>query len=159
MFQCSTGTPPPWDWAFLFKNNAEMLAHLPEVEALLERGLALDESWNQGALHAFQVTLASAKPGQPDHQEIGKHFRRSLDLSGGNQAGLYVAYAEAVSVPKQDRSEFVSLLEKALAVDPDQHQEIRLANLVAQRRARWLLERVDDLILDTAPVPEGREIQ
>ena len=134
------------------KNDAEMLAHLPEVEALLERALELDESWGEGALHAFQVTLASAKPGQPDHEEIRKHFDRVLELSGGNQAALYVAYAEAVSISKQDRSEFVSLLNKALAIDPDQYKAMRLANLVAQKRARWLLDRVDDLILDNASV-------
>jgi len=138
------------------KNDAEMLAHLPEVEALLERALELDESWNKGALHAFQVTLASAKPGQPDYQKLKKHFDRALDLSGGNQAGLYVAYAEAVSINKQDRSEFVSLLNKALAIDPDQHKEVRLANIVAQQRAHWLLKRVDELILDTTSVSEGR---
>lgn len=138
------------------KNDAEMLAHLPEVEALLERALELDESWNKGALHAFQVTLASARPGQPDYQKLKKHFDRALDLSGGNQAGLYVAYAEAVSINKQDRSEFVSLLKLALAIDPDQHKEVRLANIVAQQRASWLLERVDDLILDATSVSEGR---
>ncbi|MDA2934482.1 TRAP transporter TatT component family protein [Acidobacteria bacterium AH-259-D05] len=138
------------------KNDAEMLAHLPEVEALLERAVELDESWNKGALHAFQVTLASAKPGQPDYQKLRKHFDRALDLSGGNQAGLYVSYAEAVSISKQDRSEFVSLLKQALAIDPDQHKEVRLANIVTQKRARWLLKRVDELILDTTSVSEGR---
>jgi predicted anti-sigma-YlaC factor YlaD len=138
------------------KNDAEMLAHLPEVEALLERALELDESWNKGALHAFHVTLASAKPGQPDYPKLRKHFDRALDLSGGNQPGLYVAYAEAVSISKQDRSEFVSLLNKALAIDPDQYKEMRLANIVAQQRARWLLKRVDELILDTTSVSEGR---
>ena len=138
------------------KNDAEMLAHLPEVEALLERALELDEGWNQGALHSFQVTLASAKPGQPDYRKLREHFDRALDLSGGNQAGLYVAYAEAVSISNQDRSEFVSLLNQALAIDPDQHKDVRLANIVAQQRARWLLGRVDDLILDTTSVSEGR---
>ena len=138
------------------KNDAEMLAHLPEVEALLERALQLDESWNKGALHAFQVTLASAKPGTPDYPKLKRHFDRALDLSGGNEAGLYVAYAEAVSISKQDRSEFVSLLNKALAMDPDQHKEVRLANIVAQQRARWLLERVDEVILDITSVSERR---
>jgi predicted anti-sigma-YlaC factor YlaD len=138
------------------KNDAEMLAQLPEVEALLERALELDEGWNQGALHSFQVTLASAKPGQPDYRKLREHFDRALDLSGGNQAGLYVAYAEAVSISNQDRSEFVSLLNQALAIDPDQHKDVRLANIVAQQRARWLLGRVDDLILDTTSVSEGR---
>ncbi|MCH8018129.1 MAG: hypothetical protein IH917_16060, partial [Acidobacteria bacterium] len=51
---------------------------------------------------------------------------------------------------------FVSLLKLALAIDPDQHKEVRLANIVAQQRASWLLERVDDLILDTTSVSEGR---
>ena len=138
------------------KNDAEMLAHLPEVEAMLERALELDESWNEGALHAFQVTLASARPGQPDYPKIRRHFDRALQLSGGSQAGLYVAYAEAASINKQDRSEFVSLLNKALAIDPDQYKDVRLANIVAQERARWLLERVDDLILDATSDSEGR---
>ena len=39
------------------------------------------------------------------------------------------------------------MLEKALAVDTSK-PENRLANLVAQRRARWLLAHIDDLILE-----------
>ena len=130
------------------RNDAEMLARLPEVEALLERALQLDEDWNEGALHEFEVTLASARPGSPDYERIERHFQRALALSGGKRAGLYVAYAEAAGYPKQNRREFESTLEQALSLDPDQHHEVRLANLVAQRRAQWLLEHVDELILD-----------
>jgi len=54
-------------------------------------------------------------------------------------------------VPAQNKAEFQSLLEKALAVDPDADLDNRLANLVAQRRARWLLKHVDDLFLETEP--------
>ena len=39
------------------------------------------------------------------------------------------------------------MLERAIAVDPDRQPRDRLATLVAQRRARWLLGRIDDLIL------------
>ena len=39
------------------------------------------------------------------------------------------------------------MLERALAVDPDRRPSDRLATLVSQRRARWLLDRIDDLIL------------
>ena len=60
-------------------------------------------------------------------------------------ASPFVALAEAVSVQRQDRAEFTGLLARALAVDPDLHTEWRLANLLAQRRARWLLGRADDL--------------
>ena len=47
------------------------------------------------------------------------------------------------------------MLEKALAVDADDYEEVRLLNLVAQRRARWLLSRIDDLILEDDSVSEG----
>jgi predicted anti-sigma-YlaC factor YlaD len=45
-------------------------------------------------------------------------------------------------------------LEKALAVDPDADPGNRLANLVAQRRARWLLKHIDDLFLGIEPKQE-----
>lgn len=131
-----------------------MLARLPEVEACVERGLQLDQGWDSGAFHEFQVTLAGAKPGEPDYERIQQHYQQSLESSKGAHAGLYVAYAESVDIPKQDRGEFQALLEKALAINPDEHEDIRLMNLVAQRRARWLLGRIDDLILEEEPALE-----
>jgi predicted anti-sigma-YlaC factor YlaD len=62
-----------------------------------------------------------------------------------------VSFAETVSVKRQDRDEFEALLGRALAIDPDAKPEWRLANLVMQRRARWLLSRTDDLILEIPP--------
>jgi len=56
---------------------------------------------------------------------------------------------EAVSIPNQDRKEFYSLLKLALAIDPDERPEWRLANLIYQRRARWLMDREEDLFLET----------
>ena len=133
------------------KSEAGMLARLPEVEALVERALELDEGWQEGTLHEFKVTLAAAKPGKPDFDRLEKHYRRAQELSGGKRAGLFVAYAESCSVPKQDAAGFRAALEKALAIDADRHETLRLANVAAQRRARWLLERTEDLILTAEP--------
>ena len=130
------------------RNDAAMLARIPEVEAMLTRAIQLDEAWDAGTLHEFEVVLAGAKPGAPDYDRIREHYERAAVLSEGNRASLFVAYAEAVAVPRQDREEFRAMLEKALAVDADEHEEIRLLNLVAQRRARWLMSRIDDLILE-----------
>ena len=132
-------------------SDAALLARLPEVEAMLDRALDLDERWDAGALHAIQIQLAAAKLGNPDYDAIRNHYRRALTLSEGKSAGLYVVYAEAVSVPKQNKSEFRSLLQKALSVDPDETPQTRLVNLLAHRRARWLLVHVDDLILEDGP--------
>jgi predicted anti-sigma-YlaC factor YlaD len=131
------------------KDEVSLLARLPEVEALLNRAIELDESWKGGALHEFQVVFSSAKPGARDYDALRKTFDRALQLSKGGSASLYVAYAEAFAIPQQDRAQFESLLNKALEIDADQYRDIRLVNLVAQRRARWLLDRVDDLILES----------
>ena len=63
-------------------------------------------------------------------------------------AAPYVACAEQVCVAQQKRKEFEELLNKALAIDVDQKPDARLENLIMQRRAKWLLGRADDLILD-----------
>lgn len=133
------------------KNDAAMLARIPEVEAMLDRALELDESWDGGAFHEFQVTLAGSKPGSPDEAKIRKHYQRALELSGGKRGGLHVSLAQALTVPQQNRAEFTLLLNKALAVDPDENVEYRLVNLLAQRRARWLLGRTEDLFFEDAP--------
>ena len=49
---------------------------------------------------------------------------------------------------EQNRREFLELLDKALAVDPDAAPQSRLHNLLTQRKARYLKERVDDLFFD-----------
>ena len=52
------------------------------------------------------------------------------------------------SLWEQSRPAFEETLKKALAIDPDAAPGFRLANLVAQKRARWLLSRAGDLFLD-----------
>jgi predicted anti-sigma-YlaC factor YlaD len=48
-------------------------------------------------------------------------------------------------VGKQDRAEFERMLKEVLAFDVDSAPPYRLANILAQRRARALLDHVDDL--------------
>lgn len=129
------------------RNEPALLARLPEVEAMLGRALELDESWNEGALHEFAINLEGAGLGSPDFAAIASHYARALDLSGGMRAGLFVTYAEAATIPTQDRDRFVELLERALAVDPDARPDERLLNVIAQQRARWLLENIDEFFL------------
>lgn len=133
------------------KGEAAMLARLPEVEALLARALALDEAFDRGTLHEFQLTLATSRPAGADAVAAQRAYDRALALSGGKRASLFVAYAEAMAIPTQNRQAFVASLERALAIDPALEPSLKLANALSQRRARWLLDRVDDLFLEAAP--------
>lgn len=125
--------------------DPRMLVRMGEVSAMLDRALALDESWDRGSLHEFRLRLESARPGGADLRVVESSFRRALELSGGERAALYVAYAEAVAIPSQDRELFDEMVSKALAVDADEHEQYRLLNHLAHRRARWLNSRADDL--------------
>lgn len=125
--------------------DPSMVVRLGEVDALLDRAMALEESWDRGSLHEFKLRLEAARPGGGDSAVMANSFRRAVALSAGERAGLYVAYAEAAAVPAQDRALFSEMLDKALAVDPDEFEQYRLLNHLAHRRARWLRSRVDDL--------------
>lgn len=137
-------------------DRPELIADLPVVRAMLERALALDEAYGRGALHELFIaldTVPEAMGGSPARAR--EHFNRAVALSNGQSAGAYVALATGVALPAQDRAEFVRLLEQALAVDPDKEPRLRLANLIAQKRARFYLDRVDELILGS-PLAAGR---
>ena len=138
----------------LSKTSPELIAELPLVETVVRRVAELDENFGAGAVPEFLITLEAAHSGvKPEEQQklMRQHFERALKLSQGKRAGTYVSFAENACVPAQNKAEFQSLLEKALAVDPDADPDNRLANLVAQRRARWLLNHIDELFLEAAP--------
>jgi len=46
---------------------------------------------------------------------------------------------------KKDKAEFQDLLNRALKIDVNTWPEHRELNLLEQRRARWLLSRIDKL--------------
>jgi predicted anti-sigma-YlaC factor YlaD len=137
----------------LSKDNPDLIAEMPLVEAMMDRALALDEAFDYGAIHAYLITYEMSRPGGTGDPAARsrQHFERALTLSGSQQAGPMVSFAEAVCVQKQDLKEFESLLHKALAINADAKPEWRLANLVMQRRAKWLLARTDQLFLRSNP--------
>ena len=64
-----------------------------------------------------------------------------------------------MSVEAQDRAEFERLLNGALAIDVDEDPSNRLLNTIAQKRARLLLEHVDDLFFETLPEDEEENLR
>ena len=131
--------------------SPEMLADLPRCEALMHRVLELKEDYDAGAIHeyfvAFDGSRSAAMGGSVERAR--SHFARAMDLAAGLKISPMVTFAETVSVGAQDRQEFLSLLEKALAFDA-RHlaPEYRQANLAAQRKAAWLKGRIDELFLE-----------
>jgi predicted anti-sigma-YlaC factor YlaD len=127
-------------------DKPELVIDLPTVRALAERAIALDETWNQGALHEMFIALDSqpeALGGSVERARV--HFKRAVELQNGAAPGPYVSLAIGVSMPAQDRAEFESLLKQALAIDPEKSPSTRLITLVQQRRAQAMLDHIDTL--------------
>jgi len=144
-------TAAPWGAAIsLSKNDPDLVADQVIVEALIDRALVLDEKFDSGAIHSFLITYEASRQGAEEDFAVRsqKHFERAIELSGGRQAGPFVSLAESVALQKQDRKQFEALLKRALAIDVDANPAFRLANLVMQRRARWLLQRTDELFVE-----------
>jgi len=138
----------------LSRDNPEMIAELPLVESMVHRVAQLDEAFENGAVPEFLITFEAARTdiAAPEQRQLMRqHFDRALELSKGRRAGTYVSFAENACLPAQNAAEFRSMLDQALAIDADADPANRLANLVAQRRARWLLDHIADLFLQSAP--------
>ncbi|HEX4963551.1 MAG TPA: TRAP transporter TatT component family protein [Thermoanaerobaculia bacterium] len=133
----------------LAKDDAELSADLAVVEGMMRRALALDEGFGQGALHDFFLVYEGSRTSVGGSlARAREHLARTTALSQGQRAAPLVSFAETVDVGTQNRVEFERLLNQALAIDPDKVPGQRLANLIAQRRARWLLGRTDALFIE-----------
>ena len=122
-----------------------LVADFPAVQALMTRALELDEDFNRGVLHTAIITLESLEELGGSQERAREHFHRAVELSDELDASPFLSLAMGVSLVNQDREEFERLLERALAVDPDEDPSIRLSNVVSQRRAALLLDQADEL--------------
>lgn len=131
-------------------SDMDMVADLNLVEPIILRCLELDESFDQGALHTFMISYQGGRsPIQGGGAAKARlHFARAEELAGDTNVSPLVSLAESVSISEQNRLEFETLLNQALDFKVDTHLPTRLANLVAQRRARLLLSRTDSFFLE-----------
>jgi len=130
-------------------SDMALVADLPIVTTLLERSLKLDEGWQQGAIHEvfipFDASRTEAEGGGLEAAE--NHFHRAMELNQGHSVSPMVSYAEAICVKRQDREQFVSILEQVMAFDVEQYEEYHLSNILAQRKASFLLEHIEDYFI------------
>jgi predicted anti-sigma-YlaC factor YlaD len=132
------------------KEDPALVSDVPQAEALIYKAYELDPGYDEGSIHDFLITYEGGKPALMggSAKKAKEHFQAALKLNQGQSASTYVNYAEAVCLKEQNRDEFVEMLNKALAIDPDKKKSSRLVNLLTQRRARWLLSRLDSLFVN-----------
>ena len=143
-------TAASWAAAAAVSKEGDLVADLSLAETLMRRALALDEGLGGGAIHDFFIAWEGGRPPSAGGsiERARAHFARAVEIARGGRVAPLVSFAETVCVAQQDRAEFSVLLRRALELDADRFPEQRLANLVAQKRARWLLARADELFIE-----------
>lgn len=130
-------------------DHPELVIDWPVVRALGERALALDETWGDGAIHELLMTVESQGEALGGSEERARsHFARAVEIQKGLSPSPYLGLALGLVKSKQDRKEFEQLLQRALAIDPENNPDNRLVALIMQKRARLFLDHIDDLFLE-----------
>lgn len=137
--------------AFLNRNMNSMaaLAQGPKMEKVMERVIALDESFNFGTAHLFLMLYYGARPPMMggNFEKADGHYKAIQKISGSDFLLADVFKARYISVQKQDQGEFEKTLKAVLAKnpDPDKAPQLRLYNSLAKARAKLYLNSVEDL--------------
>ncbi|MDR2485711.1 MAG: TRAP transporter TatT component family protein [Treponema sp.] len=126
---------------------------IPELTAMINRAYELDPDFNNGALDDFYVLFYGSLPETMGGNKalVDTYFKRVIEKTKGLSAGPYISYVQAISIPAQDYETFKTYLETALAIDPGANPANRLANILSQRKARYLLDNAGNFFpaLDT----------
>jgi predicted anti-sigma-YlaC factor YlaD len=131
-------------------SNMSRVAELSLAEAVMRRVLELDEAYRDGAIQEFFIAFEGGRSEAMGGsvEKARQHYGRAVEITGGKKASPHVALAATVAVREQDLEGFRDLLGKALAVDPYEVKKWRLDNILARRKAQWLLGRVPELFVE-----------
>ena len=127
--------------------NPSWIIKLPRVGKLLNSIVAIDSSWNHGAALVALISFTMNNPliSSDEANKISKNlFNAAVDASQGLDMGPYLTYAESVSKVRQDKEEFIELINEALKIDILSAKDFQLTNTISRNRAEWLLENIDE---------------
>ena len=125
----------------LSKDDPDAVADLPLVGRLAELAWRTSPDHGQGALASLMGNIEAARPGG-SAAKAAAFFDQAIAVSGGQNAGPFVAKAEAIAQAAGDRPAFEVLLQQALTVSA-KHSD--LSSQIMRQRAQWLLDNADDL--------------
>ena len=119
---------------------------------MLFKALELDPDFGNGMLDEIMMQYYASMPeGMGGSMEKALyHYKHGVELSKDNMVSIHVSYASAICTKNQSQEgydEFTAVLEDVLARDVESVKENRLANIISQRKAAWLLENRDDYFL------------
>lgn len=137
-------------WAKLIElqlDDPARLAELPRVEALMQRVLALDETYYHGGAHIFFGAYYGGRAPMfgGDFARAARHFDRAAELNQNRLLLVEVYRARYLLRQMGDRAAFHTTLTRVVDASPSPDPDLNLANALAKKEAAALLTREEDL--------------
>lgn len=121
------------------------LTDLLRVEQIMLRVVELDEGFYNGGAHLFLGIYRGSRSamlgGKPKLSQY--HFKRALELSNRELLATQVAYAQSYARMAFDLDLYRSLLQEVLDFKLENRPDLYLANQVAKRQARQLIDEIE----------------
>lgn len=137
-------------WVNLHRDDPMVIAELPKALAFISRAVEIDDRYFFGCGHMFlgvyYGSLSKALGGDPDLSR--RHFESAFEVTNGKFLLAKVMYAMTYAVQVQDKNLFTKILEGVLETPDNIDRDMVLANQVAKKKAKVLLEKVDDLFIE-----------
>lgn len=130
-------------WIDMNRDSVNAIGQLPKAVALMERVLVLDENYFFASPHVFMgVYHGGRSPMLGGNFALAQHhFDRARSQTQNKMLIVNVMQAQYLERQKFDRENFHALLQAVLSAPDDLYPEQALANVIAKRKARYLLEK------------------
>ena len=134
-------------WIELQLDDPARLAELPRVEALMQRVLALDETYYYGGAHVFFGVYYGGRAPMfgGDFVRAARHFDRAAALSHHRLQLVEVYRARYLLRQMGEREAFHAALGRVLDAPASPDPELNLANALAKKQAADLLSQEEEL--------------
>ena len=134
-------------WIELQLDDPARLDELPRVELLMQRVLALDETYYHGGAHLFFGAYYGGRAPLfgGDFARAARHFDRVAELSQGRLLLGEVYRARYLLRQTGDRAAFHATLQRVLEAPASADPDLNLADALARQEAVALLNQEEDL--------------
>ncbi|MFH1830919.1 MAG: TRAP transporter TatT component family protein [Pseudomonadota bacterium] len=134
------------NWMNLNRDDPAAVVNAPKVVAMAERVLELDPDYYYGSAHALRGLMAATRPKMlgGDPELANKELRKAMETAP-DYLMTKVLYAQYYARQTNDKPLFREELTQVMNANAGALQEQRLANELAQRRAKILMKQEDDL--------------
>ena len=133
------------------QGDPKELINFPKIGKLLKRAINMDPKWNNGALQSAMMNYTASRMDLTKEvikDTVNFYFNKARDYSNSLDASIFVSYAELIHKPDQNKIDFIKTLEKSLSINTKKDSYFKLSNIIAQKRAKWLLSNLENYFIE-----------